>query len=335
VCCWDKDRFGKDYLGEFDLALEEIFANEKTEQEPRWFPLKSKRPGKKTSVVSGEVLLQFTVHDGTNKEATSRQVYEKFSALVKSAPEAESSSRNPTPTLTPVLAPTKSPFIPGSSVSPPLSRRQTGNDTEDDYEVYEDDMPEDEDLSKPEAAEKRKRRLRIKGLKRKKRDNPYEFNNGAGNDVVGIIFLEIKNITDLPPESNFTKTSFDMDPFVVASLGKKTYRTKTIRHNLNPTFNEKMIFQVQSHEQTYSFAFTVIDHDKYSGNDFIAETSLPVKELVDRAPKANPDTGLYELREPPEYVPSQRTRFMRLGMSRSSSAQSLGKLSRPSMSKTN
>ncbi len=167
--------------------------------------------------------------------------------------------------------------------------------------MYEDEAQEYEDMSKPEAAEKRKRRLRIKGLKRKKRDNPYEFING-GSDVVGLVFLEIRKITDLPPESNFTKTSFDMDPFVVTSLGKKTYRTKKVHHNLNPVYNEKMIFQLLSHEQSYYCAFTVIDHDKYSGNDFIASASIPVKELMDKAPKANPDTGLYELPDLPEYV---------------------------------
>ena len=31
--CWDKDRFGKDYLGEFDVALEDIFANGEVTQE--------------------------------------------------------------------------------------------------------------------------------------------------------------------------------------------------------------------------------------------------------------------------------------------------------------
>jgi len=30
--CWDKDRIGKDYLGEFDVAVDEIFANGKTLQ---------------------------------------------------------------------------------------------------------------------------------------------------------------------------------------------------------------------------------------------------------------------------------------------------------------
>jgi phosphatidylserine decarboxylase len=33
ACCWDKDRFGKDYMGEFDVAVEEIFANQSTTQE--------------------------------------------------------------------------------------------------------------------------------------------------------------------------------------------------------------------------------------------------------------------------------------------------------------
>jgi phosphatidylserine decarboxylase len=33
--CWDKDRFGKDYLGEFDVLLEEIFADGAAVQEVR------------------------------------------------------------------------------------------------------------------------------------------------------------------------------------------------------------------------------------------------------------------------------------------------------------
>ncbi|KAL2020916.1 hypothetical protein VTK56DRAFT_7803 [Thermocarpiscus australiensis] len=331
VCCWDKDRFGKDYLGEFDLALEEIFADEKAEQPPKWFPLKSKRPGKKTSVVSGEILLQFTLLDITNPNATDEHIFEKLAAIVKSVPAADSSP-DPTPSRTPVLAPIEKGKTPLPS-PPPAESQADENDDDEEDEMYEDETPEDEDLSKPEAAEKRRRKLRIKGLKRKKRENPYEFTNG-GSDVVGIIFLEICNITDLPPESNLTKTSFDMDPFVVASLGKKTYRTKTIRHNLNPVFNEKMIFQVLGHEQSYSFSFTVIDHDKYSGNDFIASVNFPVKELIDKAPKADPETGLYNLKDVPEFsAPVQRPRFIRLGLSRTSSSQSLSKLSRPSVSK--
>lgn len=220
----------------------------------------------------------------------------------------------------------------------PLSKSGTSDDDDEELEEIdeEDSADEVEDPTKPETAEKRRRRLRIKGLKKKRRQNPYAFTNGD-SDLVGIIFLEICKITDLPPESNLTRTSFDMDPFVVASLGKKTYRTKRVRHNLNPVYNEKMIFQVQSHEQTYSFAFTVIDHDKYSGNDFIASCNLPIQDLIEKAPQADPETGLYELQEPAEYTPaasSTKSRLKRLGMSRSPSTQSLSKMIRPGLTKS-
>jgi phosphatidylserine decarboxylase len=31
--CWDKNRFSKDYMGEFDIAVEDIFADGKLHQE--------------------------------------------------------------------------------------------------------------------------------------------------------------------------------------------------------------------------------------------------------------------------------------------------------------
>ncbi|CCC10112.1 unnamed protein product [Sordaria macrospora k-hell] len=134
--CWDKDRFGKDYLGEFELALDEAFAEDGiTDLGPSWFPLKSKRTGKKSSFVSGEVELQLTIVDNSNPEATPRELYDQFISVTK---------------------------------------------------------------------------------------NAYEFTNGD-SDTLGIVYLEIGKITDLPPERNVTKTGFDMDPFVVISLGRQTF----------------------------------------------------------------------------------------------------------------
>jgi phosphatidylserine decarboxylase len=308
--CWDKDRFGKDYLGEFELPLEDIFANEKVEQPAKWYPLKSKRNGKKHSVVSGEVQLQFSLYDSSTPGAAPQQVMEKFSSIAGIDPE------NITPSRTP---------------------RETSPTGEDDEDFDDDDEePSDEtDDQKPETAEKKKRRRRIKGLKKRKAHQLYAFSSAS--DVVGIVFLEIAQATDLPPEKNLTRTSFDMDPFVVASLGKKTYRTRVVRHKLNPVFNEKMIFQVQRHEQAYSIAFSVVDRDKLSGNDFIASASIPLPEITATAPSADPDTGLYELRELPDSssMPKPTKSRFKLALSRSSSSQSLSKISRPSLSKQN
>ena len=60
------------------------------------------------------------------------------------------------------------------------------------------------------------------------------------------------------------RVTYDMDPFVVISFGKKVFRTRVIRHSLNPTWDEKMVFHVRKHEAAYTTQFTVLDWDKVS-----------------------------------------------------------------------
>jgi phosphatidylserine decarboxylase len=94
-----------------------------------------------------------------------------------------------------------------------------------------------------------------------------------------------------------------------------------------------MLFQVLRHEHKYSLNFSVIDRDKLSGNDFVGTASLPLQDIISAAPDADPETGLYRLKEPPSpstLAPVPRSRF-RLPMSRSSSSTNLVKVnSRPS-----
>ena len=71
-------------------------------------------------------------------------------------------------------------------------------DENDDKNIETSD--ETDDPTKPETVEKRKKRLRIKRLKKKAKARAYEFTGGT--NVVGVIFLEIGRITDLPPERN-------------------------------------------------------------------------------------------------------------------------------------
>jgi len=122
---------------------------------------------------------------------------------------------------------------------------------------------------------------------------------------------------------------------VVVSLGKKTFRTRHIRHCLNPVYDEKMLFQVLRHEQKYSLSFAVVDRDKFSSNDFVAETTYPLQEIIATQPAADAETGLYyfsELSEdqrPPSPQPGiltsstgSKSKF-RLPLSRSASGTSL------------
>lgn len=84
-----------------------------------------------------------------------------------------------------------------------------------------------------------------------------------------------------------------MDPFVVISFGKKVFRTRVIRHSRNPTWDEKLLFHVRRYETSFKVHFKILDWDKLSGNDQICHTMLDVSELLDKAPKPDPATGLY------------------------------------------
>ena len=120
-----------------------------------------------------------------------------------------------------------------------------------------------------------------------------------------------------------------MDPFVIVSFGKKTFRSKVIRHSLNPVFNERLIFQVLAYEKNYTISFNIYDRDNFSSNDFVAQAFLPVQDLISNAPLPDPDTGLYQTSEPwkdPDLVrPKAKRQDSKLSriLSRSSSSTNL------------
>ena len=85
-----------------------------------------------------------------------------------------------------------------------------------------------------------------------------------------------------------------MDPFVVISFSKKIFRTRIIRHSLNPIWKEKLLFHVRQYESGYNIQFKVLDWDKLSGNDFVGDAKLNVAGLIEEAPKPDPTTGVYK-----------------------------------------
>lgn len=142
---------------------------------------------------------------------------------------------------------------------------------------------------KETSSDLKKSRIKSKmRLRRSKQE--YENFELASRQVLGVVFIEIVSCEDLPPYKNFTRTSFDMDPFVVVSFGKKTFRTGWKRHTLNPVFNERLAFELLPHESNFSIQFLVLDKDHFSFHDNVAHISLPLRTLTEYA-TAKPTEG--------------------------------------------
>lgn len=124
---------------------------------------------------------------------------------------------------------------------------------------------------------KKKKFRRRRRLKKPNSVTKYELSKRS---VKGVLFVEIISCSDLPPLQNFTRTTFDMDPFVVVTFGKQTFRTSWKRHTLNPVYNERLAFKVLDHEQNYNIQFSVLDRDQFSFHDQVAEVTIPVQEMM-------------------------------------------------------
>lgn len=138
--------------------------------QPTWYNLHAKLKKGKDSDVSGQIQLQFSLHDPSNPAASPEELNARFRALVSSSDDEDE--------VTPVVTP----------------------DAEDKSEDISDEPIEDP--TRPGAAETRRKKLRLARLRKKSiAARAYEF-SGAKDGVSGIVFVEVGKVLDLPPEKN-------------------------------------------------------------------------------------------------------------------------------------
>ncbi len=146
-----------------------------------WYHLESRRSGRKKSVVTGEILLEFSLYDPVHATATPERILQKLAGITLANSEVDDDND--------------------------IRLTQTDSiDLEEDEEDDEDDEARDgiigepEDVKKNETPEKTKKRLRLARLKKKAKQRAYEFSGLS--ELAGVLFLEITKIIDLPPERN-------------------------------------------------------------------------------------------------------------------------------------
>lgn len=115
--------------------------------------------------------------------------------------------------------------------------------------------------------------------------NSYSFKSEAGMvEFIGIIKVKVIRGTKLA-----VRDILSSDPYVVLTLGQQKAKTKVIKSNLNPVWNEVLTLSVP---QKYGpLKLQVYDHDVLSRDDIMGEAEVDLQPMITAA-MAFGDPGL-------------------------------------------
>ncbi|KAI7738930.1 hypothetical protein M8C21_031816 [Ambrosia artemisiifolia] len=102
-------------------------------------------------------------------------------------------------------------------------------------------------------------------------------NSTAGMvEFVGCIKVNVVSGTNL-----VIRDMRSSDPYVMLSLGSQSVKTRVIKNNLNPVWNEKLMLSIP--HDVPPLKVNVFDKDKFSTDDYMGEADIDIRPLVSAA----------------------------------------------------
>ncbi|XP_073144934.1 probable ADP-ribosylation factor GTPase-activating protein AGD11 isoform X2 [Henckelia pumila] len=161
---------------------------------------------------------------------------------------------------------------------------------------YEANIPDNYKRPKPESSpeeradfisekrqyEKQTTGNRIQGLgaafrnswRKSEHKAPKKNNSMAGMvEFVGLIKVNVVRGTNLAIRDMVTS-----DPYVILSLGNQSMKTRVIKNNLNPVWNEKLMLSIP--ENIPPLKLLVYDKDTFTTDDFMGDAEIDIQPLL-------------------------------------------------------
>ncbi|KAJ4973084.1 hypothetical protein NE237_006258 [Protea cynaroides] len=94
------------------------------------------------------------------------------------------------------------------------------------------------------------------------------------DNLLGLLRIRIKRGVNLA-----VRDVRSSDPYVVVKMGKQKLKTRVIKKNVNPEWNEDLTLSVQ--EPLLPIKLTVYDHDTFSKDDKMGDAEFDIAIFVD------------------------------------------------------
>lgn len=115
-------------------------------------------------------------------------------------------------------------------------------------------------------------------------------------EFVGLIKVNVVKGTNLAIRDIMTS-----DPYVILSLGHQSVKTRVIKNNLNPVWNESLMLSIP--ENIPPLKIIVYDKDSFKNDDFMGEAEIDIQPLVSAA-KAYEKSSIMESMQLGKWVAS-------------------------------
>ncbi|CDP18917.1 unnamed protein product [Coffea canephora] len=125
-------------------------------------------------------------------------------------------------------------------------------------------------------------------------------------EFIGLIKVNVVRGTNLAIRDMVTS-----DPYVILSLGNQSVKTRVIKNNLNPVWNEKLMLSIP--ENVPPLKLLVYDKDTFTTDDFMGEAEIDIQPLVSAA-KAFESSILHEPMQLGKWKASRENTLVRDGI---------------------
>ncbi|XP_075646164.1 putative ADP-ribosylation factor GTPase-activating protein AGD11 isoform X1 [Castanea sativa] len=106
-----------------------------------------------------------------------------------------------------------------------------------------------------------------------RKDSKKRSSQAGMVEFIGLIKVNVVKGTNLAIRDMMTS-----DPYVILSLGHQSVKTRVIKSNLNPVWNESLMLSIP--EQIPPLKVLVYDKDTFTTDDFMGEAEIDIQPLV-------------------------------------------------------
>ncbi|XP_057453704.1 probable ADP-ribosylation factor GTPase-activating protein AGD11 isoform X1 [Lotus japonicus] len=114
---------------------------------------------------------------------------------------------------------------------------------------------------------------------RGRKDSEHKSSSKRSTSLAGMVeFVGLIKVTVVKGKHLAVRDVMSSDPYVILSLGHQSVKTRVIRNNLNPVWNESLMLSIP--ENIPPLKVLVYDKDTFTTDDFMGEAEIDIQPLV-------------------------------------------------------